>query len=326
MQRDGAHWFVLGDITKALGMYSNANVANSSTAKYLKQLPVMTSKGKRLLYTLPVDGLIHFLTRSNKDNAQALLEIALDSVGIELNQEIETPISVFRFHDFAVRMMLINDEPWFVLKDICGILDLDNPKRVADRLPSDCVKSHSLQNYTTGKRTMFVDESGLYQAIFESRKPEARAFTEWVTREIMPSIRKTGAYVKPDIAAEALEKLVTNLQAELEAARPKITLAEAITGAENSILIGALAKILASNGVDVGQKRMFDILRQDGYLGRRKGEDYNLPTQKSIESGLFELVEFVMKVNGADMIHLTPKITGKGQQHLIQKYLVEGIE
>mgnify|MGYP005782639603 FL=1 len=184
----------------------------------------------------------------------------------------------------------------------------------------------------------FLTESGVYKLIFKSHKEEAERFQDWVTDEVLPTIRKHGAYLTEDTLAKAIENpdftigLLTNLkeerekrkllEAKVEADKPKVIFAEAVDAAQTSILVGDLAKLLKQNGVNTGQKRLFEWLRTNGYLISRKGNDYNSPTQKSMELGLFEIKErTINNPDGSIRITKTPKVTGKGQVYFINKFL-----
>lgn len=184
----------------------------------------------------------------------------------------------------------------------------------------------------------FLTESGVYKLIFKSHKEEAERFQDWVTDEVLPTIRKHGAYLTEDTLAKAIENpdftigLLTNLKAErekrklleakVEADKPKVIFAEAVNASQTSILVGDLAKLLKQNGINTGQKRLFEWLRANGYLIGRKGNDYNSPTQKSMELGLFEIKErTINNPDGSIRITKTPKVTGKGQVYFINKFL-----
>ena len=184
----------------------------------------------------------------------------------------------------------------------------------------------------------FLTESGVYKLIFKSHKEEAERFQDWVTDEVLPTIRKHGAYMTENTLEEALTnpdfliKLATELKEEqnkrkaLEEEKklnaPKVVFADAVSTSKTNILVGELAKILKQNGVDTGQNRLFEWLRENGYLIKRKGTDYNMPTQRSIDLGLFDIKESVhLDSNGVNVITKTPKVTGKGQQYFINKFL-----
>ena len=179
-----------------------------------------------------------------------------------------------------------------------------------------------------------VNESGMYSLIFGSKLESAKRFKHWVTSEVLPSIRKHGMYAvdelldNPEVAIKAFTALKKEreknkiLQEDNERMKPHAILGHAITAANTSILVGALAKILKQNGVETGQRRLFEWLRNNGYLIKEKGNYWNMPTQKSMEMGLFEIKESVhIDGNGCNRITRTPKVTGKGQQYFINKFL-----
>ncbi len=187
-----------------------------------------------------------------------------------------------------------------------------------------------------------VTESGLYSIILLSRKPEAKKFKRWVTHEVLPTIRKHGAYVTPAKLEELMNdpdswiKVLTALKEEraakerlqLEATenKPKVIFADAVSVSEGTILIGELAKILKGNGIEIGQNRLFEKLRQDGYLIKRKGTDYNAPTQRAMDLGLFRVKETaITHSDGHVTISKTTKVTGKGQQYFINLFLGKGV-
>ncbi|MDZ4994008.1 hypothetical protein GNF80_13675 [Clostridium perfringens] len=184
----------------------------------------------------------------------------------------------------------------------------------------------------------FLTESGVYKLIFKSKKKEAEKFQDWVTDDVLPSIRKHGAYMTENTLEKALTspdfliQLATNLKEEQEKRRlleeekernaPKIIFADAVSTSHTSILVGELAKLMKQNGIDTGEKRLFKWLRDNGYLIKRKGTDYNMPTQKSLELKIIEIKErTINNPDGSIRITKTPKITGKGQQYFINKFL-----
>lgn len=247
-------------------------------------------------------------------------------------------LQAFSYEGNEVRTIQRNGEPWWVLKDVCDVLELSNSRMVADRLDED-EKGVSIVDTLGGKQELTViSESGLYNVILLSRKPEAKKFKRWVTHEVLPQIRKHGAYVTtskleeimndPDAWIMLLTTLKTERQAkeqlQLQAAenKPKVIFADAVSVSEGTILIGELAKILKGNGVDIGQNRLFERLRQDGFLIKRKGTDYNAPTQKAMELGLFKVKETaITHSDGHVTISKTTKVTGKGQQYFINYFL-----
>lgn len=248
-------------------------------------------------------------------------------------------LQVFHYQDNQVRTIDRDGQPWFVLKDVCEVLGLGSPHKVAERLDEDERNQIPVIDSIGRKQEMSViSEPGLYNVILRSDKPEAKPFRRWVTGEVIPSIRKHGVYA----TAETAEKLINDpdfliqtftalkeerekrqaLEEQAEADRPKVLFADAVTTARNSILVGELAKILRQNGVAIGQNRLFQWLRENGYLVRRKGADYNMPTQKAMELGLFEIKETAIShSNGTISVNKTVKVTGKGQQYFISKFL-----
>lgn len=251
-------------------------------------------------------------------------------------------LQVFFYEGNEVRTVLRDGEPWWVLKDVCDILELSNSRMVADRLDDD-EKGVSIADTPGGKQELtVVSESGLYSVILLSRKPEAKKFKRWVTHEVLPTIRKHGAYVTPAKLEEIMNdpdawiKVLTALKEEraekellaLEAEqnKPKVVFADAVSVSDGAILIGELAKILKGNGVNIGQNRLFERLRQDGYLIKRQGTDYNAPTQRAMELGLFKVKETaITHSDGHVTISKTTKVTGRGQQYFINLFLGKGV-
>lgn len=253
-------------------------------------------------------------------------------------------IEIFKNEEFGqVRTMLINNEPYFVGKDVAEILGYSNSSKAVSTHVDDEDKilemiAHSQNGNMVKTQTALINESGLYSLILSSKLPNAEKFKKWVTSEVLPSIRKHGAYMTENTLEEALTnpdfliKLATELKEEqskrkaLEEEKklnaPKIVFADAVSTSKTNILVGELAKILKQNGVDTGQNRLFEWLRENGYLIKRKGTDYNMPTQRSIDLGLFDIKESVhLDSNGVNVITKTPKVTGKGQQYFISKFL-----
>lgn len=250
---------------------------------------------------------------------------------------------IFMYQGNQVRTSVINEEPWFVAKDVCDVLEIGNPSQTLSRLDED--ERGLISNDTLGgKQEMAaVNEPGLYSLILGSRKKEAKAFKRWITHEVLPSIRKHGAYMTPQTLEDALlnpDALITVLtklkeeQAEKErerqariaaeakilADRPKVLFADSLQVSQDSILIGELAKLLKQNGINIGGNRLFKYLREEGYL-IKSGEQYNLPTQRSMDLGIMEIK--TGSRGGSDgTIHITrtPKITGKGQMYFIRKF------
>lgn len=247
-------------------------------------------------------------------------------------------IQTFDFQGYELRTVLICNEPWFVAKDVCSILDIKNSRDALSRLDQD-EKGVVLTDTPGGKQKMqAVNEFGLYSLVLSSRKPEAKQFKRWITHEVIPSIRKHGAYMTPEKIEEVLTNpdtiimLATTLKEEqqrrreaekkIEQQKPKVLFANAVETSESSVLVGELAKILRQNGVDIGQNRLFRWLRENGYLCKQRGENYNLPTQYSMDLGLFEIKKrTINNPDGSVRVTRTPKVTGKGQIYFVNKFL-----
>lgn len=240
-------------------------------------------------------------------------------------------VQLFNFEKHEVRTMLINNEPWFVGKDVAEVLGYANAsKALKDHVEDeDKVNNDSLSSL--GQRGgWLINESGLYSLILSSKLPSAKKFKRWVTSEVLPALRKTGQYqVKELSGQELMAKALIEAQSVLaakdkviEEMKPKVVFADAVATSHTSILVGELAKILKQNGIDMGQKRLFAWLREKGYLIKRQGTDYNMPTQKAMELGLFEIKEgSYVNGSGVNITTKTPKVTGKGQQYFINKFL-----
>lgn len=249
-------------------------------------------------------------------------------------------IQIFNNPEFGeIRTIEINNEPWFVGKDVADVLGYQNGSRDINRHVSEEDREKTMVfDGNQDKETILINESGLYSLILSSKLPRAKEFKRWVTAEILPTIRKHGAYMTPEQIENVLTnpdtiiQLAQNLKAEQEKRRqleckveedkPKVLFADAVATSKTSILIGELAKILKQNGVDMGQNRLFHWMRQNGYLIRRQGTDYNMPTQKSMEMKLFEIKETsITHADGHVSVSKTPKITGRGQQFFIKLFL-----
>lgn len=240
-------------------------------------------------------------------------------------------LQIFNSEEFGeIRTVNINGEPWFVGKDVAVALGYTNPqKAIRDHvLNEDRMVNESFT--VNGTKVILINESGLYALIFGSKLESAQRFKHWVTNEVLPTIRKTGGYqVKAPQGKELLalavleaQKTIAAQNEEIQRMRPKEIFADAVSTSHTSILIGDLAKLLKQNGVDTGQKRLFCWLRENGYLIRRQGSDWNMSTQKAMEMGLFEVKEStVNNPDGSVRINKTTKVTGKGQQYFINKFL-----
>ncbi|MEN7355929.1 phage antirepressor [Bacillus licheniformis] len=246
---------------------------------------------------------------------------------------------VFNYQDQQVRTVVKDNEPWFVAKDVCNVLNHSNHKVAVSRLDEDEVsKVYLTDSLGRNQKTTVVNEAGLYSLILTSNKPEAKQFKRWITHEVIPTIRKTGGYVanddlfiqtylpQADEQTKQLFKVTLHTMKEqskqIETMKPKALFADAVEASESSVLVGELAKILKQNGVEIGQNELFKWLRENGYLIRKKGESFNLPTQRSMDMGLFEIKKSTI-VNGDGSIRTTrtPKVTGKGQIYFVNKFI-----
>lgn len=241
-------------------------------------------------------------------------------------------VQLFNFESHEVRSLLLNNEPWFVGKDVAEALGYSKARNaIATHIDSEDKKDAPIQGTLGGVQEMTViNESGLYSLVLSSKLPSAKKFKRWVTSEVLPALRKTGQYQVKELSgselmARALIEAQNVLAAKdkvIEEMKPKVVFADAVATSHTSILVGELAKILKQNGIDMGQKRLFAWLREKGYLIKRQGTDYNMPTQKAMDLGLFEIKEgSYVNGSGVNITTKTPKVTGKGQQYFINKFL-----
>ena len=254
-------------------------------------------------------------------------------------------MKVFENERFGkIRGVMIDDEPWLVGKDVAAALGYSNASKALIDHVDDEDKLNNESLSSLGQRGgWLINESGLYSLILSSKLPDAKKFKRWVTSEVLPSIRKTGGYIAGQesltdvellakavlIAQKTIEERdakIKALEAQAEADAPKVLFADAVAVSDNAILIGELAKLLKQNGVkDMGQNRLFKWLREHGYLIRRKGTDYNMPTQIAMEKGLFRVKETaITHSDGHVSVNKTPKVTGEGQNFFINLFLVNG--
>lgn len=251
-------------------------------------------------------------------------------------------LQIFNSNEFGqIRTVTINNEPWFVGKDVATALGYKNTKDALATHIESCDKIMGSQNATPSitdsmgrtQHPTWINESGLYALIFGSKLESAKRFKHWVTSEVLPSIRKHGVYAvdelinNPEMAIKAFTALKEEreknkvLIADNKRMKPKEIFADAVASSKTSILIGDLAKILKQNGIETGQKRLFEQLRQEGYL-MKSGNSKNMPTQKAMEKGLFEVKETTINnPDGSIRVTKTTKVTGIGQQYFINKFL-----
>ena len=250
-------------------------------------------------------------------------------------------MKIFENKEFgSIRTVEVDGQPYFIGKDVAEALGYAKARNaIAAHVSQEDKKDALIQGDLGGTQAMtIINESGLYSLILSSKLESAKRFKHWVTSEVLPSIRKHGVYMTDTTLEQALTnpdfliQLATKLKEEQEARKkleeqaerdkPHTILGRAITTANTSILVGDLAKLAKQNGVNTDAKRMFEWMRENGYLIKRKGTDWNLPTQRSMEMGLFEIKESVhVDGNGCNKITRTPKVTGKGQEYFINKFL-----
>ena len=249
-----------------------------------------------------------------------------------MNNEIQK----FDFKGAALRTLTDEaGEPWFVLKDCMSILDLGNPTETVKMFDKDEFSTTEVID-SIGRRqqTYIISEPGLYRLVMKSRKPEAKEFQRWVTHEVLPSIRKHGGYMAgqermtPEQMALAsmrwLQSKVDEQAKQLKAQEGKVLFANAVETARTSILVGDFAKILKSNGIDIGPRRLFAWLREHGWLIKAKGSSWNMPTQKAMDLHLFEVKKTTIShSDGHTTINKTPKMTGKGQTYFAKLFLAK---
>lgn len=239
-------------------------------------------------------------------------------------------IQIFNNKEFGnIRTVNIDGEPWFVGKDVANALGYTNPqKAVRDHISVEDRGVNEMDTPSGKQNLTIINESGLYALIFGSKLESAQRFKHWVTSDVLPTIRKTGGYQTVPQGKELLALAVLEAQKTIEAQnhkiremQPKAIFADAVSASETSILVGDLAKLICQNGYQIGQKRLFEWLRQNGYL-MKCGSSRNMPTQRYLEQGLFEVKESnVQNPDGSIRITRTTKITGRGQLYFVNKFL-----
>lgn len=246
---------------------------------------------------------------------------------------------IFNFESKQVRTILVNDEPFFVGKDVAEVLGYSNTaKAIRDHVDVEDRRSERIVHPLGGTQdSVVINESGLYSLILSSKMPNAKKFKRWVTSEVLPTIRKHGAYMTDETLAKAITSpefgimLLTELknereqkeqaQQQLKAQEPQVIFAKTVEVSQNSVAVKVLATILKQNGMNIGQNRMFSWLREHKYLSSRQGKTWNMPTQKAMEKGLFELkANTYFHNNGVPETNYTPLVTGKGQIYFINKF------
>ena len=241
-------------------------------------------------------------------------------------------IQIFNNKEFGnIRTVNIDGEPWFVGKDVANSLGYsNNRKAISDHVGEEDKRDGVTIRDSIGREQnpILINESGMYSLIFGSKLESAKRFKHWVTSEVLPAIRKTGSYQAVPQGKELLALAVLEAQKTIEEQnhkikemQPKAIFADAVSASETSILVGDLAKLICQNGYQIGQKRLFEWLRQNGYL-MKCGSSRNMPTQRYLEQGLFEVKESnVQNPDGSIRITRTTKITGRGQLYFVNKFL-----
>ena len=250
-------------------------------------------------------------------------------------------LQIFDSPEFGqIRIVEQGGEPWFIGKDVADILGYQNGSRDVNRhVDEDDRQNYQNGTFESNRGLTIINESGLYSLILSSKMPRAKEFKRWVTSEVIPAIRKTGGYIAgsenmtdAEIMAKAVlvaqstirqrDQRIKELESDVAAAKPKVLFADAVSASDSTILIGDLAKILKQNGYNTGQKRLFQWLRDNGYLIKRQGADYNSPTQRSMELGLFRVKETpIIHADGHVTVNKTVKVTPKAQIYFANKFL-----
>lgn len=247
-------------------------------------------------------------------------------------------LQIFNNEEFGkIRTTKINDKPYFVAADIANALGYTNPRDAVSRHCKGVVKRDTPTSSGT-QQMSYINEGDVYRLIMRSKLPSAERFESWVMDEVLPSIRKNGGYIAgqetmtdDELLAKALmvannkiaerDRIIEHQKAKIEYDRPKTIFADAVATSNTSILVGDLAKIICQNGVQIGQKRLFAWLRDNSYL-MKNGSSYNMPIQRYVQQGLFEVKErSIQNPDGSVRITITPKVTGKGQLYFVNKFL-----
>lgn len=254
-------------------------------------------------------------------------------------------LQIFKNSEFGeVRTKVLNNEPYFMLSDVCRVLEIKNSRDSKNRLNEKGVATTDILTNGGIQKADFINESNLYKLVFQSRKPQAEKFSDWVTSEVLPSIRKHGAYMSSEVIEKTLSdpdyliRLATNLkeekakralaEAQIERDKPKVLFADTVSSSNKSCLVGELAKLISQEAIrrgeinkKIGQNNLFAWMRSSGYLCK-SGERKNQPLQQYVEQGLFELKKgSYVDSNGSNITTTTTKVTGKGQIYFVNKFL-----
>lgn len=254
-------------------------------------------------------------------------------------------LQIFKNNEFGeIRTVTKNNEPWFIATDVCSALDISNTSQALTRLDDDEKNTIILNEGIGNPNKSIVSEYGLYNLILASRKKEAKKFKRWITHEVIPTIRKHGAYMSSDVIEKTLSdpdyliRLAINLkeekakralaEAQIERDKPKVLFADTVSSSNKSCLVGELAKLISQEAIrrgeidkKIGQNNLFAWMRSNGYLCK-SGERKNQPLQQYVEQGLFELKKGIyVDGNGVNVLTTTTKVTGKGIIYFINKFL-----
>lgn len=254
-------------------------------------------------------------------------------------------LQIFKNSEFGeIRTVTKNNEPWFIATDVCSALDISNTSQALTRLDDDEKNTIILNEGIGNPNKSIVSEYGLYNLILASRKKEAKKFKRWITHEVIPTIRKHGAYMTSEVIEKTLSdpdyliRLATNLkeekakralaEAQIERDKPKVLFADTVSASNKSCLVGELAKLISQEAIrrgeinkKIGQNNLFAWMRSSGYLCK-SGERKNQPLQQYVEQGLFELKKgSYVDSNGSNITTTTTKVTGKGQIYFVNKFL-----
>lgn len=254
-------------------------------------------------------------------------------------------LQIFKNSEFGeIRTKMISNEPYFMLSDVCRVLEIKNSRDSKNRLNEKGVATTDILTNGGIQKADFINESNLYKLVFQSRKPQAEKFSDWVTSEVLPTIRKHGAYMSSEVIEKTLSdpdyliQLATNLkeekakralaEAQIERDKPKVLFADTVSSSNKSCLVGELAKLISQEAIrrgeinkKIGQNNLFAWMRSSGYLCK-SGERKNQPLQQYVEQGLFELKKgSYVDSNGSNITTTTTKVTGKGQIYFVNKFL-----
>ena len=250
-------------------------------------------------------------------------------------------VTIFRKDEFgAVRAVTLEGEPWFVAADVCRALGIGDSRTATTRLDDDEKDAVLIRTLGGEQKMTIINEPGLYSLVLSSRKPEAKAFKRWITHEVIPEIRKTGGYIAgqetmddDQLLANALmvaQRKIAERNKQLEAANekikadaPKVLFAETVQKAEGDILVRQLARLMNQRGYDIGERRLYEILRRDGWVIKANAKDQNAPTQKSVDMGLMRVIERTIGSAEKTFLSTTTVITPKGQLYFLNKYAPE---